>query len=416
MPAGLAGRAWSQDTAAGMTARLHADLETHASFGLKYSCSPGDEATAAWTAERLRNIGYRVELPEFDAPYFAPRTTEVRIGSTAVDVFPQGPVAVTPPNGIRAPLAVIEEDGQIGDVRGKIAVVVAPFGRHAALYAGRGIGGSLIGAAEAGALGIVLVTTGPTGEVCGLNCPAEKPFVPVPVALLAPKLADPVVSAARAGADATLIVDGDATPQPCKNIIARLERGPEWIAMSSPRSGWFHCVAERGTGQAAFHEIADWLVDRYPQHSIFLMNTGAHEYFFAGSHAILDQGPPPEATVAWAHIGATLAVRASEEVDGELVMLDTADTQRSTMASDAARDAVARGFAGLTGYENPGPVRATAGELSAFTDHGYEKAFACLALHNWFHTIQDTLERVDARLLTPVVRAHQATIEELVDA
>jgi hypothetical protein len=94
-------------------------------------------------------------------------------------------------------------------------------------------------------------------------------------------------------------------------------------------------------------------------------------------------------------------------------MRDTADPQRSLMTTDAARDAAAKAFSGLSGLSQPTPVRAQAGELSTFTDRGYRAAFAVIGVHRWFHTVQDTLERVDARLLVPVLRAHQHTIEAL---
>jgi hypothetical protein len=238
----------------------------------------------------------------------------------------------------------------------------------------------------------------------------------MPLAILAPRLADPVAAAAREGREATLIVDGDATSRPCKNVVGRIERGPRWIAMSTPRSGWYHCVGERGTGQAAFLEIADWLAREYRGHSIFLMNTGGHEYFFAGSHHAIGEAPPPESTDAWAHIGATLAARDALLVDGEWRMLDSVDPERSSMATDKARAAVVAGFAGIERLDNPGVVRPQAGELSTFTDRGYDTAFACIGQHRWFHTTGDTIERVDARLLLPVVRAHQATIRHIVDA
>ena len=69
-----------------------------------------------------------------------------------------------------------------------------------------------------------------------------------------------------------------------------------------------------------------------------------------------------------------------------------------------------------SGLERPGPVRSQAGELSTFTDRGYANAFAVLGVHRWFHTVEDTLERVDAGLLVPVLRAHQRTIELVVAA
>ena len=54
---------------------------------------------------------------------------------------------------------------------------------------------------------------------------------------------------------------------------------------------------------------------------------------------------------------------------------------------------------GFTSLEQPVEVRPGAGELNKFTSRGYTTAFAVLGLHRWHHTIEDTLERVDARLV-----------------
>ena len=59
-------------------------------------------------------------------------------------------------------------------------------------------------------------------------------------------------------------------------------------------------------------------------------------------------------------------------------------------------------------------MRPSAGELSSFTDRGYTTAFATIGVHRWFHTVEDTLERVDAGLVLPVVEAHRRTIELIV--
>jgi hypothetical protein len=81
------------------------------------------------------------------------------------------------------------------------------------------------------------------------------------------------------------------------------------------------------------------------------------------------------------------------------------------MATDNIRAAAVEAFSGLSGLSNPTPVRAGAGELSAFTDRGYTKAFAVIGTHRPFHTVQDTLDCVDARLIVPVLQAHQRTME-----
>lgn len=395
------------------TRQLQADLVQHAAFGDKFSGGPGDTATAEWVAGRLRASGYRVEESVFDAPYFVKRAARLASGPASADVIPQAPVVPTGAGGISAPLALV--DGEVGSVRGRIALVIAPFARHAALFADRGVGRTVVEAAQKGAAAVVIVTTGPSGEAAALNAP-EEPFVPIPAAVLAPKHAEPFVRAARAGTPATLVLDGDAVHRPCRNVIGRVQRGDRWIALSTPRSGWFGCVGERGTGTAVLLALADWTVRRFPDLSVFVMNTGGHEYFFAGSHRAIERAPAPGDTIVWAHVGAALAARDAEEREGRWIMLDTADPQRSLMASDAVREFAATGFRGLSGLERPGPVRSQAGELSTFTDRGYANAFAVLGVHRWFHTVEDTLERVDAKLLVPVLRAHQRTIELVVAA
>ena len=406
----------ADDDLEAVTWRLRSDLERHASFGAKFSAGPGDNATAAWVAERLQTSGYRVEESKFDAPFFVKRAARLASGTALVEVVPQAPVVPTGARGVTARLALVEREGvDVGDVGGRIALVVAPFARHAALFAERGIGQTVVAAARHGAVAVVIVTTGPSGEAVALNAP-EQPFVAVPAAVLAPKLAEPFVAAARKGVEATLILDGDATHRPCSNVVARAARGRSWLGISTPRSGWYGCVAERGTGTAVFLELADWALHRFPDLSVFVMNTGGHEYFFAGSHRVIGQGPPPAQTLCWAHIGATLAARDAEQRDGRWVMLDSADPQRVLMATDTVRDAAARAFTGLSGLEQAVAIRAQAGELSAFTDRGYTKAFAVIGQHRWFHTVADTLDCVDARLLAPVLRAHQRAIEAIVGA
>jgi hypothetical protein len=405
-------KARAQDSAQMVTARLAADLTRHASFGEKFSAGPGDVATAGWVAGRLRAAGYSVVESTFEAPYFVPRATQLRAGDATATVIPQAPVAPTGAAGVSAPLALVESE--VGGVRGRIALVVAPFARHAALFPDRGLGQTVRAAAEAGAAAVVIVSTGPSGEAIALNAPEERPFISVPAAVLAPKHAAPFVAAARAGAMATLVLDGDATHRPSPNVVARIERGERWLVISTPRSGWFGCVGERGTGTAVFLELADWAARRFPGTSVFLMNTGGHEYFFAGSHRVLHEAPPPDKTLVWAHIGATLAARNSEQRNGRLATLDTVDPSRTLMATDSAHAAATEAFRGLTGLEQAVAVRPQAGELSTFTDRGYPRAFAVIGQHAWFHTVEDTLERVDAALLTPVLHAHRRAIELLV--
>jgi hypothetical protein len=394
-----------------VTARIQADLEKHASFGVKKSASRGDLETAKWIAERARGLGYSVDLHDFPAPFFEERSVRLASEGMVVKLYAQTPAAVTGAKGVTARLALIRTSAEAANTKGKIAFLVLNSARHAALGRGNGgIGGTIQAAANAGALGVVIVTTGPSGEAILLNAPEDQ-TMPVPVAIMAPKESKSFQEAAAAGAEATFTVDGEATHRNSTNVIGRLQRGPRWIVISTPRSGWFDCVGERGTGTAVFLELAAWAVERFPNHSIHLVNAGGHEYYFAGSHKVMNLAPPPQATDIWAHIGATVAARDADESGPTLRMLDTADPQRSVMATTNLTSAVAEGFRGIRELERAQPVRADAGELSVFTDRGYSKCFAVLGLHRWLHTIADTIERVDARLVTPVLDAHKRTIE-----
>ena len=397
-----------------ITARIQSDLERHASFGIKRSGTPGDLQTAKWIAERLRLVGYKMESHDFPAPFIAERSVQLSTSGMTLKLYPQTPAATTGPKGVTGRLVMIRTQADAASTKGKIALLVLNSARHAALGRNNaGIGGTIRAAATAGALGVVIVTTGPSGEAVLLNAPEDQ-VMPVPVAIMAPKDSRPFQEAAAGGAEATFTLDGTTTPMNSTNVIGRLERGNRWIVISTPRSGWFGCVGERGTGTSVFLELAAWAVEKFPRHSIHLVNAGEHEYYFAGSHKVMNLAPPPASTDLWTHIGATVAARDADESGGSLRMLDTADPQRSLMATANLNAAVAEGFRGIPELERAQPVRADAGELSVFADRGYSRCFAVLGLHRWLHTIEDSLERVDARLVAPILEAHKRTMERAI--
>src|SRR5215471_13075921 len=217
-----------------ITARIQADLERHASFGSKRSAAPGDLKTAKWIAERLNLAGYRVDAHDFPAPFFSERSVRLSTEGMSLNLYAQTPAATTGPKGVTGRLALIRNQADAANTKGKIALLVLNSARHAALGKGNaGIGGTIQAAATAGALGVVIVTTGPSGEAILLNAPEDQ-VMPVPVAIMAPKDSKPFQDAAAGGAEATFILDGEATHRNSTNIIGRLERGGRWIVISTP--------------------------------------------------------------------------------------------------------------------------------------------------------------------------------------
>ncbi|MBN9474880.1 MAG: hypothetical protein J0H72_12555 [Burkholderiales bacterium] len=391
---------------------LKADLERYAAFGDMMSGGAGDLAAADWIAERMAGMGYAVARQAFDIPCFEPAECTLTAGGFTATLHAQPPVTSTSPAGLAAPLAVVRSPHDAGDARGRIALIVLPHGRHASMQS-PAIRPLVQAAAKAGAVALVIVPVGPTGRIMGLNCNLEEPVAPLPVGILAPAELEPFLAAARSASPATLVLHGRGAMRPTCNVHGVLDRGPRWVALSTPRTGWFGCVSERGTGTAAFLALAEWVTGRFPAHSVFFMNSGAHEYHFAGAHRAMRFAPPPGDTDVWVHLGASLATRGHIEFRGLQRMLGSADSNRILMTSDRFRDAASEAFAGLSGLECPAPVLGGVSELATILSRGYE-GFAVLGMPRAFHTREDTLDTVDAGLLAPVVRAHMALMEAVV--
>src|SRR6185436_16914760 len=163
-----------------VTARIQADLEKHASFGSKRSASPGDLKTAEWIAGRLRTSGYKVESHEFPSPFLVERSVRISCEGMTLGLYAQTPAATTGAKGVTGRLGLIRNASDAANTKGKIALLVLNSARHAALGKGNGgIGGTIQAAAAAGALGVVIVTTGPSGEAALLNAPEDQ-IMPVP--------------------------------------------------------------------------------------------------------------------------------------------------------------------------------------------------------------------------------------------
>lgn len=406
---------------ASLAAALQADLARHAGFGIKVSGSAGDAATAAWIGARLAALGFELRRAAVEVPYFEAGTCRLRLGAAqgggrdahAAPVLAQAPYRPTPPGGLTAVPAVVRESDEAADARGRIALVVLPHARHASLTSP--LVAPLVAAAEAaGALAIVIVPTGPTGDLVALNAPIDAPGPCVPLAVLAPRDAAPFLRAARRAEPVTLELDGEVQRRRTDNLLAWRRRGPRWLCLSTPRTGWFTCAAERGTGTAALLAMADWAAQRFPELSLFVLNTGAHEYHFAGAAQALGSAPAPADTVVWVHLGAALAARDRLEMRGHTPHLPSADPNRFTMATEALQAAAREAFRGLPGLEAVRAPMEGVSELATVLRHGHTRALAALGMPRSFHTPQDDLEGVDGALLAPVVRAHMQVVEAAV--
>ncbi|WP_374576478.1 hypothetical protein [Phenylobacterium sp.] len=414
MGAGMmaAGAAQASQAAAGTGAspvELQAVLERFAGFGVKASGGAGDNACGDWLEGLLSAQGYACERQVFDVPFTEVRTATLATGGVQATVLPQAIVVPTGPGGLSGPLRMAASEGSLD---GAIAVVVLPFRRWVSL-ADPTASKPVADAFARGAAAAVLVTTGPTGEAVALNVSATKPGFQKPVAVLAPKDAEPFLVAAKAGQGATLTVDATVGRRPAYNLICRMDRGADkTLIVTTPRSGWFDCVAERGSGLAVWLTLAQRLAAAKPKANLEFVVTSGHEYIYLGGEEYLaHKAPKPADTHAWVHIGASAAARDWHEL-ATLRPLPSADPQRVLTATPQLIDQARAAFKGISGLEAVYPAdRANAGgELVNVIEAGYGAAIGLYGAHRWFHTTGDDLRCSSGELVAPVAAAFGAVI------
>lgn len=371
---------------------IEADLQKYVSFGNKRAGGVGDTACGEWLAGELDKAGYQVERQTFQAPYFEASRAELTIEGVTAPVLPQPIVIPTGPEGVAGPLVRVDATGHyLGSLDGAIAVVDLPFARWSSALS-KVIRDPIDKAFAAGARAAVVITNGPTGKIIALNADGRQSMFAGPVALLAPDKAAPFLTAAAQRGEARLIVDGEGGRRDAFNFVGRIDRGKDqWLAISTPRSGWFGCAAERGGGIAAWLDIARWAPTALPDYNLALICNTGHEYEYLGAAEAMKQiAPPVAATRFWLHLGANVAARDWREMPGQATRLPNVDTQRVLAISADLVPLAEKVFAGQLGYEAPvSSAVLAAGELEEVIRAGYAPAAGVFGIHRYHHVEED---------------------------
>lgn len=384
-------------------------LARYAGAGSKASGGAGDSMTADWFAGALAGAGFDVVRQSFTVPWFAARRAELVCGDHRAQVIPQAIVMPTGAEGVTGTLVHFHaNEPAVVSLKGALALITLPFGRWSTALS-PAIRRSVTQAQAQGAVGAVLISTGPTAEATALNCDGERPLFDIPVAVLAPKDAAPFVAAAASGQRATLCLDGDGGRRDAVNVIGRIDRQRgRWLVISTPRSGWFDCVGERGPGVAVWLALARWAPAVFTNHDLAFVSASGHEYEYLGAkHLLHEQAPAPDATDFWLHLGANVAARDWHEAGArQLLPLPSADPQRFLLTSADAVSAARSAFAGQPGVESAYPAQGNAsGELADIEAAGYRRFAGIFGAHRFHHTPLDDLRCVDVAHVDAVTAA-----------
>ncbi len=376
---------------------LRADVVRYAGMGDHRTASDVDLDTSNWIADEMRAAGLEAFFDTWPLRQFQLDSCWVETLGTRIDAVPLWHPTPLGDDPVDLPL------GAGGDLGGKAALVVfenvmvTPKSDHAA---------KIEAAADAGARAVIGCTPHASGQIYGQNVipPYNQQPWPIPVLMVAPKHWHILQDAADHGDTAKLCLSGiDEPAAQAHNVVSRLERGPRWIVVSTPQSGWFRCAGERGAGVALLLGLARWAAASQMPHSFLFLSNSGHEIGHMGIHHIFDQDilPAPERTNIWLHLGASIGTRAYTQVDGVLSPSGP-EPESWLFCSDDLRPPLERAFEGLP-HLSAEPYNRKNGEIRWILERGYS-AFSLMGPQRFFHLQSDGPEAVDAGLLSAIGR------------
>jgi hypothetical protein len=152
-------------------ARLMSDVQAYYDLGVHRTGYEGDLRTSEWLEQRFRSLGLETDAHRFRIRQFFLDDASIQDGLGRISAFPLWLPRATPPEGVTARLARIDEDTPDAEIRGAIAWLdpARPSGR-AALEAR---------AIASGAVAIVFATTDRGGRGLFQQENAERRYVDV---------------------------------------------------------------------------------------------------------------------------------------------------------------------------------------------------------------------------------------------
>lgn len=404
MMAGLmVGQAAAEDVLSG--ASLYADVARYASFGLHRFGSPGDRATADWIAAELKTAGFEVRSqPVVLGRQYVVEQASAEVAGTSVEATPfWWPPVDRASFHLATPLA------QDGDVAGKILLLDLPFDRGA--YLGPAHRAATAEAVAKRPAAILLTIGNPADDRFAYNVTQEDAPWPVPVIVVGAKARGTFERALASGAPVTLDVKGHYERDVAsRNVIAEIGAGPT-IVVSTPMTGWYTCVCERGPGIANFLALARTVAsEKWPAHFVFIATAG-HEIGHGGMELFLKNGAPaPKETLAWIHFGSSNACYAFAEG----ARTDRPEEERYLVLSKSAVALTDEAFAKVDAKRLVTEKQAV-GELRDVHAAGYANFLGMAGRHRTFHTPLEDLAATGPEILEPVARAFVQAARKIVE-
>ena len=298
-------------------------IQEYDSQGWHRTGTEADRVSARWLCQQVLKRGLEPALESVTLSRIVPGPCYVDVGDYRVNGLPLFDGGFTAPGGVRGRIGPLGSDSEVG------LLEVGPGGVVEDLRAAR---------ISTRHLALVAVTLGGAPGLAVRNADSFlAPFGP-PVLQVSSEAASLLVEHAQQGSTAHLEASVTRVEAESFNVFAHLRGGPDDngedlspLVVMTPRSGWWHCAAERGGGLACWLETMQLLADSKPRRDVLFVATTGHELGLLGIEAFMERHPGivPEA-LAWLHFGASIGAKHDHSP-----RLSASDTQLHQLAQDA---------------------------------------------------------------------------------
>lgn len=379
--------------AQGASDRIATIVREFEAQGFHRTATGVDQDSGEWLAAQVGRTGLGATLEPFPVRRVDPLVTTLEGAGRRIVGLPLFDGAFTTPAGISGRLGPLNSDAEIG------------------------LSETAVNAAANGALGaarranthkaIVAITKGRRPGLCPSNADEFlQPFGP-PVLQVSSDEAEWLTLQASRGIRFQLIASVVRNGAMARNVIAELAGSDSALApvvVMTPRSGWYWCASERGSGIACWLEIMRGLREAPLKRTVMFVASSGHELGHLGIDAYIEKRPGiVKRARAWLHLGANIG--AATDLNNNL--LQASDDEMDRALGEAMTKA------GLTIARRAPRSNVPAGEAEAIHRGGgrYVSSIGGSAL---FHNVADRgAEAVDPPTIARFAAAYVDVIRQL---
>ncbi len=395
---------------------LFAAVKKFVALGEHRTGTKTDFATSQWLKNDLDKWGFKTEFVRFPLTQFFFEKGNISIEQKQLDVLPLWPVSPKVNPSQKGILVNGDKANDLSAVKGKLVLTTLPQAGGALNEA---IEKHLDKFIQAGAKGILAITPSNTGEIVAHNTRESTQAWAIPVWQVASKDTAIFQSAITSSSAVTVTIEGKSKAIEARDIVGRFGNGKKYVVISTPISGWFTCGGERGPGLAAWLALAEWVSKNPSQFAdytfVFTGNSG-HELDNHGASVFAEKAAPkPEDTRLWIHLGAAIAAKAWKKENGQYILTNEVDGNRTIYYDESVADAFEKSFANINARKGKGTtankgIVKPGGEGSLYQAKGYKNLVSLAYGHRLHHVKTDDENTTSPALLAEITDALKAFI------